>query len=109
VARLDYYTGLTFKIYVAGAGARAGGGGRYDTLTAGFGKAEAAVGFVLQLDVLADHLTNNAELVSAAKTKTTVLRSDENDVKRLFREALTRRVSNECLMINLDGEAACRN
>jgi ATP phosphoribosyltransferase regulatory subunit len=100
VARLDYYTGLTFKIYVAGAGARAGGGGRYDTLTAGFGKAEAAVGFVLELDVLADHLTTNAELVSAAKTKTTVLRSDENDVKRLFREALTRRASNDCLMID---------
>jgi ATP phosphoribosyltransferase regulatory subunit len=54
VARLDYYTGLTFKIYVKGAGYRVGSGGRYDGLTASFGKAEPAVGFVLDLDALTD-------------------------------------------------------
>jgi ATP phosphoribosyltransferase regulatory subunit len=56
VARLDYYTGLTFKIYVNGAGYRVGSGGRYDDLTASFGKAEPAVGFVVDLDVLTDVL-----------------------------------------------------
>ena len=56
VARLDYYTGLTFKIYVKGAGYRVGSGGRYDGLTASFGKAEPAVGFVLDLDALTDVL-----------------------------------------------------
>lgn len=56
VARLDYYTGLTFKIYVEGAGARVGGGGRYDGLTASFGKSEPAVGFVVDLDALTDVL-----------------------------------------------------
>jgi len=54
VARLDYYTGLTFKIYVNGAGYRVGSGGRYDGLTASFGKAEPAVGFVVDLDLLTD-------------------------------------------------------
>jgi ATP phosphoribosyltransferase regulatory subunit len=54
VARLDYYTGLTFKIYVKGAGYRVGSGGRYDGLIASFGKAEPAVGFVLDLDALTD-------------------------------------------------------
>jgi ATP phosphoribosyltransferase regulatory subunit len=54
VARLDYYTGLTFKIYVKGAGYRVGSGGRYDGLTASFGKAEPAVGFVIDLDALTD-------------------------------------------------------
>jgi ATP phosphoribosyltransferase regulatory subunit len=56
VARLDYYTGLTFKIYVEGAGARVGSGGRYDGLTASFGKTEPAVGFVVDLEALTDVL-----------------------------------------------------
>lgn len=56
VSGLDYYTGLVFKIYVAGAGARVGRGGRYDSLTANFGKAEPAIGFVLDLDALTDVL-----------------------------------------------------
>src|SRR5207245_3933022 len=61
VSRLDYYTGLTFKIYVNGAGARVGSGGRYDGLTASFGKAEPAVGFVLDLDALIDLLLARAK------------------------------------------------
>ncbi|MCA1591619.1 MAG: ATP phosphoribosyltransferase regulatory subunit [Acidobacteria bacterium] len=63
VSGLDYYTGLVFKIYVAGAGARVGGGGRYDELTANFGRREPAVGFVLDLDALTDLLArgNNFE------------------------------------------------
>lgn len=56
VSRLDYYTGVTFKIYVQGAGARVGSGGRYDGLTASFGKTEPAVGFVADLDALTDVL-----------------------------------------------------
>jgi ATP phosphoribosyltransferase regulatory subunit len=54
VSGLDYYTGLVFKIYVSGAGARVGGGGRYDELTANFGRREPAVGFVLDLDALTE-------------------------------------------------------
>ena len=56
VSRLDYYTGLTFKIYVRGAGTRVGSGGRYDQLTASFGNAEPAVGFVFELDALTEVL-----------------------------------------------------
>ena len=61
VSRLDYYTGLTFKIYVSGAGARVGSGGRYDGLTASFGRAEPAVGFVLELDALTEVLLARAD------------------------------------------------
>jgi ATP phosphoribosyltransferase regulatory subunit len=57
VSRLDYYTGLVFKIFVEGAGTRVGGGGRYDDLTASFGRPEPAVGFVLNLDALAGVLS----------------------------------------------------
>lgn len=54
VPSLDYYTGLTMKVYVHGAGASVGRGGRYDGLTGNFGRAEPAVGFVLNLDALTD-------------------------------------------------------
>jgi ATP phosphoribosyltransferase regulatory subunit len=54
VPNLDYYTGLTLKIFVHGAGASVGRGGRYDGLTGNFGRAEPAVGFVLNLDALTE-------------------------------------------------------
>ena len=54
VPDLDYYTGLVCKIYTAGAGVRVGSGGRYDGLTAHFGRAEPAVGLVLELDALTE-------------------------------------------------------
>jgi ATP phosphoribosyltransferase regulatory subunit len=54
VSGLDYYTGLVFTIYVEGAGARVGSGGRYDDLTANFGRREPAVGFVFDLDALTE-------------------------------------------------------
>jgi ATP phosphoribosyltransferase regulatory subunit len=54
VSSLDYYTGLSFKIFLRGAGSRVGRGGRYDRLTANFGQAEPAVGFVLDLDALTE-------------------------------------------------------
>jgi ATP phosphoribosyltransferase regulatory subunit len=54
VPSLDYYTGLTLKVFVHGAGASIGRGGRYDGLTGNFGRAEPAVGFVLNLDALTE-------------------------------------------------------
>lgn len=54
VSSLDYYTGLSLKIFVHGAGTSVGRGGRYDSLTSSFGRAEPAVGFVLNLDALTE-------------------------------------------------------
>src|SRR6185369_7606855 len=56
VSSLDYYTGLSLKIFVHGAGTSIGRGGRYDGLTGSFGRAEPAVGFVLNLDALTEVL-----------------------------------------------------
>jgi ATP phosphoribosyltransferase regulatory subunit len=56
VSSLDYYTGLSFKIFVKGAGARVGRGGRYDSLISNFGRDEPAIGFVLNLDALTEVL-----------------------------------------------------
>ena len=56
VSSLDYYTGLSLKIFIHGAGTSVGRGGRYDGLTGNFGRAEPAVGFVLNLDALTEVL-----------------------------------------------------
>lgn len=107
VSDLDYYTGLTFKVYVAGAGSRAGGGGRYDRLTANFGRAEAAVGFVLDLDALTDALSRGgargakgpphvaATLVPAGAGPDV----SASDLSSLFLEARARRLAGEAVRI----------
>lgn len=56
VRGLDYYTGIHFEVFVAGAGAAAGAGGRYDDLVARFGRPLPAVGLALNLDVVAEAL-----------------------------------------------------
>lgn len=90
VSGLDYYTGLTFKIYVAGAGARVGSGGRYDGLTANFGRPEPAVGFVLDLDALTDVLARNrSELALENNRETSPL--ENREPIELFLEARRRR------------------
>jgi ATP phosphoribosyltransferase regulatory subunit len=53
VRGLDYYTGLVFRVYAPGLGFEVGGGGRYDTLLARFGRPMPAVGFMLGLDRVA--------------------------------------------------------
>lgn len=54
VRGLDYYTGIHFEIYVAGAGRAAGAGGRYDDLMRRFGRPMPAVGVSLDLDTIAE-------------------------------------------------------
>ncbi len=53
VRGLDYYTGFVFRVYARGLGFEVGGGGRYDTLLARFGRPMPAVGFMLGLDRVA--------------------------------------------------------
>ena len=100
VSELDYYTGLVFKIYVRGAGARVGIGGRYDRLTANFGRAEPAIGFALELDSLTDVVAlNRANLVrDVARDSTTVA---AGNVVETFREATRRRSGGERVQIQL--------
>ena len=64
MSRLSYYTGLTFKIYVAGLGVCVGGGGRYDELTGNFGRPEPAIGFVLDLDSLEEALARKGHTLT---------------------------------------------
>lgn len=104
VSGLDYYTGLTFKIYAAGAGSRIGGGGRYDLLTANFGRTEPAIGFMLELDALTAVLLrrecSRALLAANSDSNATPITSDET--APLFMEARERRQRNEHVRIDLD-------
>lgn len=54
VRGLDYYTGVQFELFVAGAGRAAGAGGRYDELMGRFGTPMPAVGVSIDLDLLAE-------------------------------------------------------
>lgn len=56
VRGLDYYTGVQFELFTAGAGRSAGTGGRYDALMARFGEPMSAVGVSLDLDTIAEVL-----------------------------------------------------
>jgi len=58
---LEYYTGLTFKVYMPDCGAEIGGGGRYDNLIANFGGPEPAVGFSIALDGLVSAISLGPE------------------------------------------------
>lgn len=106
VSRLDYYTGLTFKIYVNGAGARVGSGGRYDGLTASFGKAEPAVGFVVDLDALTDVLRPRAKDVSREREpQPKAPELTDSDPSALFLKAIDRRAKGERVSLNLVRES----
>lgn len=103
VARLDYYTGLTFNIYVNGAAARVGSGGRYDGLTSAFGKSEPAVGFVLDLDALTTILLTRQEDSSFPQDRERKMSHiSSGDPSILFSEAMKKRAEGKRVLINFD-------
>jgi ATP phosphoribosyltransferase regulatory subunit len=66
VRGLDYYTGLVFRVFAPDLGFEVGGGGRYDTLLARFGRPLPAVGFMLGLDRVALLLERQGRLADRA-------------------------------------------
>ena len=102
VSRLDYYTGLTFKIYVEGLGVRLGSGGRYDHLTGKFGRAEPAVGFVVELDALAELLAREEQANLSNQPENVLISSDVDDACAVFQKALKLRAANR--QVRIDGE-----
>jgi len=97
VSSLDYYTGLSFKVFVRGVGYRVGRGGRYDGLTANFGNAESAVGFVLSLDSLVEVLGRDVSTNGTSEPKIHSIETSE--LSGSFSEAVERRANNEQIRI----------
>jgi ATP phosphoribosyltransferase regulatory subunit len=84
---LEYYTGLTFKVYAPGCGAEIGGGGRYDNLIANFGEPEPAVGFSIALDGLVGAISmNDGKLPWRGEGEVQTI-SFDGDAARAFEEA----------------------
>ena len=52
VHQIDYYTGVVFRGYAEGAGDAVLSGGRYDGLTASFGRPAPATGFAVDVDAV---------------------------------------------------------
>jgi len=97
VSSLDYYTGLSFKVFVQGIGYRVGRGGRYDGLTANFGATEPAVGFILSLDSLTEVLGRSASGNGNNGGEIFVIAA--SDLQTTFAEALRRRANKEMVRI----------
>jgi ATP phosphoribosyltransferase regulatory subunit len=101
VGGLDYYTGLTFKIYAPGLGTALGRGGRYDRLLANFASPEPAVGFSLCLDWLAQLLA--PALVQTAARPCAVSRlSAADDIVEAFKEANRLRAEGRTVKVTSD-------
>ena len=100
VSGLDYYTGLVFKIYAEGAGARVGSGGRYDELTANFGRREPATGFVLDLDAITEVISRGDFDLKNGKADITSLVKAAG-TGELLREAKLRRARGERIKLDL--------
>lgn len=84
---LEYYTGLTFKVYVPEWGVEVGSGGRYDNLISNFGAAEPAVGFSFALDGLAGVLARNQQKEQWHSTNGTQAIAIDGDLGGAFGEA----------------------
>ncbi|MCA1635395.1 MAG: ATP phosphoribosyltransferase regulatory subunit [Acidobacteria bacterium] len=104
VSGMNYYTGLVFRIYVEGAGARVGSGGRYDELASNFGRREPAVGFVLDLDALGEVLGRGGaeELSDMPERAASVV--EGGGARELFMEARRRRAEGERIALRTGGE-----
>lgn len=97
VGGLDYYTGLTFKIYAPGLGTALGRGGRYDQLLEKFGLPESAVGFSLCLDWLAQLLA--PKLSDAIALTGEPARINADDIVAAFKEAVRLRGEGQTVEI----------
>jgi len=103
VAKLDYYTGLTFSIYLNGAATRVGSGGRYDGLTAVFGSPEPGVGFVLDLDALT-HVVLDQPMYANGRHESDQQRIEiaNNEAGVLIADAIRRRRNDERVRIHFE-------
>src|ERR1043166_4493377 len=97
VSSLDYYTGISFKVFIQGIGYRVGRGGRSDGLTANFGSSEPAVGFVLSLDSLVEVL-GQSSAVNAGKTDETQS-IEASELQKTFLTAVTERSKKQRIRI----------
>jgi ATP phosphoribosyltransferase regulatory subunit len=97
---LEYYTGLTFKVYVPDLGVEIGSGGRYDNLIANFGKAEPAVGFSFALDGLVGAIAASSNKRRSQSANDAQIIPFDGDAARVFSQAREMRKQNRQVKIS---------
>ncbi len=98
---LEYYTGLTFKVYAPDWGVEIGSGGRYDNLIASFGNAEPAVGFSFALDALIGAISARGDKHQPPSANNTRIVRFDGDAARAFSQAREMRRQNEQVRISV--------
>jgi ATP phosphoribosyltransferase regulatory subunit len=88
-------------MYVEGAGSRVGGGGRYDGLTANFGRTEPAIGFVLDLNALTEILMRSESFRPSPDAESRCARIVGRDSALAFAEARRLRQKGERVRVEL--------
>ncbi|MCI0339438.1 MAG: ATP phosphoribosyltransferase regulatory subunit [Acidobacteria bacterium] len=96
---LEYYTGLTFKVYVPEWGVELGSGGRYDNLIGNFGAPEPAIGFSFALDGLAGAISRRIPESNWRSAEATQNVKSDGDLVRIFDEARKLRVRDKKVKI----------
>jgi ATP phosphoribosyltransferase regulatory subunit len=104
VGGLDYYTGLTFHIYVPNLGVAVGAGGRYDQLIRNFGRSEPAVGFSLCLDWLAQLLGKTKSGQARVLASENVILNSTDDLASTFLEAKRLRLAGKAIEIKAEAK-----
>ena len=90
LSKYRYYTGIVFKGYTYGAGEPIASGGRYDGLLSYYGKNAAAIGVMIQLDLVMDALRRQKIGVKTA-SGTTRIRLGEGEPCEQIRRAMALR------------------
>lgn len=69
VNQADYYSSIVFRGYVRSIGEPVLSGGRYDNLLSDFGYDQPAIGFAINVDLVATHLMKQSEVGVNQKSK----------------------------------------
>jgi ATP phosphoribosyltransferase regulatory subunit len=95
----EYYTGLTFKVFVPNWGSEIGSGGRYDHLIRNFGADEPAVGFSFSLDALTGAITRRQLTEPSFSPGSTAEVVVDGDPITSFRHAREIRLQNKTVRL----------
>jgi len=96
----EYYTGMTFKVYLPEFGVEVGSGGRYDNLIGNFGEPETAVGFSFALDGLAGAISRRNDGSRWQSDAATQNVKFDGDLIRAFSEARQLRLKEKKVKIS---------
>ena len=98
LSKYRYYTGIVFKGYTYGAGEAIASGGRYDGLLAHYGKDAAAIGVMIQLDLLMEALRRQGIRVET-ETAAQKIHMEESGCAQQIRRAMALRSEGKAVIL----------